>query len=158
MAKESVGKVKIILALLAVFLLAGCTVKVGSFDVGSKMGDLLGLVKINDKAPADLTNDLGGKTREEAKGILDKGQEMSEEAVRQLYGASIISQKLTAEDKAKIDGWILGKGLNEYGDPKDTVYAGGTPLFDERTGLKIDKYEYILTKHPDLITDLNLKK
>jgi hypothetical protein len=23
------------------------------------------------------------------------------------------------------------KGRNEFGDPRDTLYAGGTPLFDE---------------------------
>jgi hypothetical protein len=26
------------------------------------------------------------------------------------------------------------KRKNEFGDPADTLYAGGTPLFDERTG------------------------
>lgn len=26
------------------------------------------------------------------------------------------------------------RGRNEYGDPNGTVYVGGTPLFDERTG------------------------
>ncbi len=27
-----------------------------------------------------------------------------------------------------------GKGRNEFGDPRDTLYAGGTPLFDEMGG------------------------
>jgi hypothetical protein len=26
------------------------------------------------------------------------------------------------------------KGRNEFGDPRDTLYAGGTPLFDETGG------------------------
>jgi len=26
---------------------------------------------------------------------------------------------------------------------------GGAPLFDEKTGQSIDKYEYILKNHPD---------
>jgi len=30
------------------------------------------------------------------------------------------------------------------------MYAGGTPLFDERTGRVRDKYEYILERHPEL--------
>lgn len=52
--------------------------------------------------------------------------------------------------KKKIDEWIKSKGHNEYGDPKDTVYAGGNPLFDERKpGLK-DRYEHILEKFPEL--------
>ncbi|GAB4467195.1 MAG: hypothetical protein OHK0029_38990 [Armatimonadaceae bacterium] len=52
--------------------------------------------------------------------------------------------------KKKIDDWIQRNGRNQYGDPRDTVYAGGNPLFDERRpGLK-DRYEYILEKHPEL--------
>ena len=52
--------------------------------------------------------------------------------------------------RARIDRWIKEKGRNPYGDPPDTMYAGGTPLFDERTGAKKDRYEYILEKHPEL--------
>ena len=52
--------------------------------------------------------------------------------------------------RARIDRWIKEKGRNPYGDPPDTMYAGGTPLFDERTGTKKDRYEYILEKHPEL--------
>jgi hypothetical protein len=52
--------------------------------------------------------------------------------------------------KKKIDEWIKKNGRNEYGDPRDTVYAGGNPLFDERRpGLK-DRYEYILERNPEL--------
>ncbi|MGC4042961.1 MAG: hypothetical protein QM758_04085 [Armatimonas sp.] len=52
--------------------------------------------------------------------------------------------------KKKIDDWVKEEGRNEYGDPKDTVYAGGNPLFDERRpGLK-DLYEYILERNPGL--------
>ncbi len=52
--------------------------------------------------------------------------------------------------KRRIESWIRDEDRNEYGDPADTVYAGGTPLFDERTGQTRDKYEYILAKHPHL--------
>jgi hypothetical protein len=52
--------------------------------------------------------------------------------------------------KKRIDRWIKERNLNSYGDPKDTVYAGGTPLFDERTGRSRDRYEYILERHPEL--------
>jgi hypothetical protein len=55
--------------------------------------------------------------------------------------------------KKKIEEWIKKSGRNEYGDPKDTVYAGGNPLFDERRpGLK-DRFEYILERHPELRDD-----
>ena len=57
---------------------------------------------------------------------------------------------IDAETRARIDRWIKEKGRNPYGDPPDTMYAGGTPLFDEATGRTRDKYEYILEKHPEL--------
>ena len=31
----------------------------------------------------------------------------------------------------------------------DTVYSGGTPLFNEMTGRSTDRYDYILKNHPD---------
>jgi hypothetical protein len=52
--------------------------------------------------------------------------------------------------KERIDRWIRENGLNDYGDPKGTMYMGGTPLFNEMTGSTMDKYEYILKKHPEL--------
>ncbi len=52
-------------------------------------------------------------------------------------------------EKAKIEKWIVDNKLNEYGDPADTIYAGGTPLFNEATGQMMDRYEYIKMKHPD---------
>ena len=52
--------------------------------------------------------------------------------------------------KQRIDRWIKDNNRNNYGDSKDTMYAGGTPLFDERTGKTKDRYDYILEKHPEL--------
>ena len=52
--------------------------------------------------------------------------------------------------KKIIDQWIIDNNLNRYGDPKDTAYMGGTPLFDEKTGRHIDRYEYIYLKHPEV--------
>ena len=52
--------------------------------------------------------------------------------------------------KRRIDRWIKENNRNPYGDEPDTMYMGGTPLFDERTGRSRDKYEYILDKHPEL--------
>lgn len=56
---------------------------------------------------------------------------------------------ISAEEKRKIEKWIAEENLNEYGDPKNTVYSGGTPLFNEETGERIDKFQYIVAKHPD---------
>ena len=52
--------------------------------------------------------------------------------------------------RKKIDAWLARNGLNKFGDRPDTVYAGGSPLMDERTGRVRDRYEYILEKHPEL--------
>lgn len=57
--------------------------------------------------------------------------------------------EISFEEKQQIEDWIIEQGLNQYGDLKDTVYIGGTPLFDEKTGERIDRYEYILRNHLD---------
>lgn len=49
-----------------------------------------------------------------------------------------------------LDLQLAAKGLNEFGDPRGTVYPGGTPLFDERTGKRTGREAYVLRKHPDL--------
>jgi len=58
---------------------------------------------------------------------------------------------LTPEQKSRIEEIIRQKGLNEFGDPKGTVYMGGTPLFNEMTGKTIDRYDYIIKNHPDWV-------
>ena len=61
---------------------------------------------------------------------------------------------ISDELKQKIDDWVKREGRNEYGDPQGTHYAGGNPLFDERSpGLK-DLYEYILERNPSLKKEL----
>ncbi|MFN3650805.1 MAG: hypothetical protein ACK47B_14615 [Armatimonadota bacterium] len=54
------------------------------------------------------------------------------------------------ETRRRIDRWIRDNGRNEYGDPQGTVYAGGNPLFSEFTGRTMDRYEYVLKRHPEL--------
>jgi len=49
----------------------------------------------------------------------------------------------------QIDKWIEKNNRNKYGDELDTVYTGGTPLFDETTGKTISRYEYMVYRHPD---------
>jgi hypothetical protein len=52
--------------------------------------------------------------------------------------------------KKRIDRWIRDNNRNTFGDTKETMYAGGTPLFEERSGKTYDRYEYILERHPEL--------
>ncbi len=53
------------------------------------------------------------------------------------------------DEKALIETWIKSNSLNEYGDPSGSAYIGATPLFDEKLGKTIDKYDYIRAKHPE---------
>ncbi len=57
---------------------------------------------------------------------------------------------VTSAEKAQIDAWLgaHADSLNQYGDPKSMVYAGGTPLFNEATGARMDRYDYIVMKNP----------
>ena len=61
----------------------------------------------------------------------------------------VSSDNAFLQERKLIGDWIVLNDLNQYGDPKDMVYIGGTPLFDESTGESIDKYEYILQNYPD---------
>jgi hypothetical protein len=65
---------------------------------------------------------------------------------------------LTSQGKQKIDAWLSEQGLNQYGDAQGTAYAGGTPLFDEKTGQSTNRYTYLLKKFPDLVESLNLEQ
>jgi hypothetical protein len=57
---------------------------------------------------------------------------------------------LTEKTMAQIDSWLAERGFNQYGDPKDTVYAGGSPTFNEKTGESQDRYQLVMSKHPEL--------
>ena len=66
--------------------------------------------------------------------------------------------ELTSQGKEKIDEWLEEKNLNQYGDSTETMYTGGTPLFNEATGQTIERYSYLLQKFPEMIDDLNLEE
>lgn len=56
---------------------------------------------------------------------------------------------LSRREINRIEKWIKANDLNEYGDPADTFYSGGTPLFSETTGEKMNRFDYIAKQHPD---------
>jgi len=55
---------------------------------------------------------------------------------------------ISEEEKTQIETWIQSNSLNQYGDSKNRVYLGGTPLFNEATGASIDQFEYIIQNNP----------
>ncbi len=65
------------------------------------------------------------------------------------------ASSLTESQREKIDSWLEDNGYNRYGDAKNAIYKGGTPLFDEETGEVIDRYSYILKKFPDILNKIS---
>ncbi len=82
--------------------------------------------------------------------ISGQGENTAGSAAREMEERSVSFMPVDEVTKRKIDRWIEENKLNPFGDPPGTMYAGGTPLFDERTGRNRDRYEYILDNHPDL--------
>ena len=54
-----------------------------------------------------------------------------------------------AREEKCVDRWLAERKLDPYGSPAGTMYAGGTPLFNEATGRQIDRLDYIYRKHPE---------
>jgi hypothetical protein len=67
-----------------------------------------------------------------------------------------MAKDLTGEQKERVEEWLKEQNFNRYGDPDGTMYTGGTPLFDETSGESMERFEYLLLKHPEIIKDLNI--
>lgn len=62
---------------------------------------------------------------------------------------SIAEPTISTQEQESIEIWIKMNNLNFFGDPSDTVYTGGTPLYDETSGETQDRFDYILKNHPE---------
>jgi hypothetical protein len=51
---------------------------------------------------------------------------------------------------ACLDRWLAEQKLDAYGSPLGTVYAGGTPAFDETSGTARSRWDYLVEKYPAL--------
>ncbi len=47
-----------------------------------------------------------------------------------------------------VDAWLAERKLDAFGHDEGTMYTGGTPLFDERTGESTDRLTYVFRRHP----------
>ena len=56
----------------------------------------------------------------------------------------------TAPPQSCLDAQLASRGLNQFGDSPDTMYPGGTPLFDEKTGKRTEREAYVFAKHPEI--------
>lgn len=52
--------------------------------------------------------------------------------------------------EACLDAWLGERNLDPYGSPEGTHYAGGTPLFDEETGRAIARWDYVVSRVPEV--------
>jgi hypothetical protein len=55
-------------------------------------------------------------------------------------------------DRAKVescvDRWLQENKMDTFGHPEGTMYAGGSPLFNEATGESKDRLEYVFSRNP----------
>ena len=116
---------RIIIILILVILLGGCSLS----DKLKQLDDNIG----------DLLNKMGNKD------VVDDKDKDTEEKDKELDG------NLSSSEKSKIEKWLEENNLNKYGDSEGTYYTGGTPLFDESTGERVDRYDYIFKKIPDIL-------
>jgi hypothetical protein len=73
-------------------------------------------------------------------------------AEKPLAGGSTAATLSPAERQAQencVDKWLTEKKMDRYGSPEGTMYAGGTPLFDERTGESRDRLDYVYERQPE---------
>lgn len=73
----------------------------------------------------------------------------SEEPVDDPYQA--VAPLLVSNEQKLIRSWLSYNAyhLNDLGDPVGTMYSGGTPLFDEQTGMYLSAYSYLTQRHPE---------
>ncbi len=134
-----------LLVVLAVFFLSGCL----NWQRIDQM-----VIEKNQQMADEAKEAIGSKVEEAKQELKRKAKEKSYQVAEEAF--KFVADSLTNEAKRRIDQWLEQQNLNQYGDPKDTMYAGGTPLFDELTGERKDRYEYILEKHPELVEELGL--
>lgn len=120
------------LLVLMMVVLAGCDVGSGARWLDSKLGEILSALEQGGVEPVEQ---IGG------------GQEAG--------GRPESRDDLSAEARDKIEAWLAEQGLNRFGDPPDTEYASGTPLIDQATGKAIERFQYILDRHPDILDKIN---
>src|SRR5215472_17600764 len=59
--------------------------------------------------------------------------------------------QLDAKQTDCVEKWLTGHGLDDYGNPKGTMYAGGTPTFDETTGRSVDRWTLVAKNRPEAL-------
>lgn len=58
---------------------------------------------------------------------------------------------LDAKQTECVERWLKGHGLDAYGNPEGTMYAGGNPTFDEATGKSVDRWSLVVKNRPEAL-------
>jgi hypothetical protein len=64
-------------------------------------------------------------------------------------GTTMLSDSERQAQESCLDKWLKEKKLDRYGHPEGTMYAGGTPLFNEMTGESRDRLDYVYERQPE---------
>jgi hypothetical protein len=59
--------------------------------------------------------------------------------------------RIDASQTDCVEKWLKGHGLDDYGNSKGTMYAGGTPTFDEATGRSVDRWTLVAKNRPEAL-------
>jgi len=59
--------------------------------------------------------------------------------------------RVEAKQAECVEKWLKGHGLDAYGNPEGTMYAGGTPTFDEATGKSVDRWTLVMKNRPEAL-------
>jgi len=65
--------------------------------------------------------------------------------------ASAQPLRIDAKQTECVEKWLKGHGLDAYGNPQGTMYAGGTPTFDETTGKSVDRWTLVMKNRPEAL-------
>jgi hypothetical protein len=57
----------------------------------------------------------------------------------------------TSTQEACIERYLEAHGLDGFGSPRGSMYPGGTPLFDEASGQRLSRDEYLARRHPEIL-------
>jgi len=82
----------------------------------------------------------------------NSGAETGTPAGKASTGSSYAATLSPAEKQAQetcLDTWLQGKKLDRYGHPEGTMYAGGSPIFNEMTGEARERLDYVYERQPD---------
>lgn len=135
MPKKLFDSMILFLCIFVVLFISGCSSRLKLID--DKIGDIFNDFQKNQQK--DLIDTINNKKNIE-----------SSEYKKSEYKKDAINNK----QKELINKWLEDNNFNRYGDSKDILYTGGTPLFNESTRESIDRFDYIFKKHPNLLDEL----